>query len=79
MFFAYFTFKKLIFRRIFLVGDMLVESEKSVGDIKADFKNIVFGRRYDTLSLLFLHFVGDIKAEFIFVGDIKVECRRYGR
>ena len=56
----------------------MLSREKSVGDIKADLRNIVFGRRYDTLSLLFLHFVGDIKPDFIFVGDIKVECRRYG-
>ena len=56
----------------------MLNQKKSVGDIKADSINTVFGRRYDTLSLLFLHFVGDIKADFIFVGDIKAECRRYG-
>ena len=57
----------------------MLSREKSVGDIKADLRNIVLGRRYEPLSLLFLHFVGDIKPDFIFVGDIKVECRRYGR
>ena len=57
----------------------MLNQKKSVGDIKADIRNIGFGRRCDPLSLLFLHFVGDIKPDFIFVGDIKVECRRYGR